>query len=679
MKRTEMENRKTGIDGDILSGMKKRRNAVSILLYFCAVLLLSVLIMRFGGTGAVHIDDAAGLSGFDFSSGIAYIGTDCFDCYPGALYTPGDFAAGHVAKVSQANDGSAGYVTYRLVLNLEEGTVYGLSGYSATYAQTLWIDGEIYSSVGTPGDSLENMTPKTNYYTVYFNAESAQTEIIIQRSDFVHAAGGELFPLYLGEQSHISALTSGMYIRVSLMMGCVLMAALFFFGIFLFFKDRRHFLWFSLSCLLMTIRTLCVEYKPIMVLFPNLDWHVVFRLEYLATIGILIFISLYVNRMFPGKIHRAFNILGLLVCGIYFAVALLTESTTYTRLLPYVQAALVLYALAVIFALIGSVWKDRKNRYLEYFLILFGVSTYIVIMILDLVLHLYGGQYNNVNLAQIGVLIFVFANTLALALNFTRIETELERTRLSEHEMAETNRMLERLDKLRKNVLANVSHEMKTPLSSMKGYALLAVEDIDDGTVNADTRKNMRLLSREAQRLSDLATGLLRISAAADTEMAWERRTLNLSEIFEQAADTCRPIAAKNNNRLETHIGKGLPPVRVNADMIHQVLLNLTANAGRHTRNGTITFSAELKDDEIVVTVSDNGRGISPELLPHVFERRVSGGGSDGLGLSICRDIVEAHGGRITIESTPGEGTRVTFTLPVGKEGMKDEADDTDD
>jgi len=168
-----------------------------------------------------------------------------------------------------------------------------------------------------------------------------------------------------------------------------------------------------------------------------------------------------------------------------------------------VQAALILYALAVIFALIWNVVRDRESRRLEYFLILFEVSSYIVITILNVILQYYGGRYNTVNLMQVGVLLFVFANTLALALNFTRTETELEKVRVSERELAQTNEMLDRLSRVRTDFLANITHEMRTPLAVMSSLAELTQWQLREDAVTGETDENLSDISKEAIRLAD--------------------------------------------------------------------------------------------------------------------------------------------------------------------------------
>ena len=110
-----------------------------------------------------------------------------------------------------------------------------------------------------------------------------------------------------------------------------------------------------------------------------------------------------------------------------------------------------------------------------------------------------------------------------------------------------------------------------------------------------------------------------------------------------------------------------------NADELTQVILNLLSNAGAHTEAGEVRIGARRLDDEIEVTVSDNGTSIPAELLPHVFERGVSGsGGGSGLGLAICKTIVQNHGGRIDMQSTEEQGVVVTIFLPAEKGGNAD-------
>ena len=122
-------------------------------------------------------------------------------------------------------------------------------------------------------------------------------------------------------------------------------------------------------------------------------------------------------------------------------------------------------------------------------------------------------------------------------------------------------------------------------------------------------------------------------------------------------------VLQKRGNELKTEVADGLT-VFGDTDLLSQVMANLIQNANAHTENGGILLSAVRDGGTIIITVRDNGSGISPELLPRVFERGVSDGGT-GFGLFLCKTVVESHGGRIWIESKPGCGTTAHFALPV--------------
>lgn len=143
-------------------------------------------------------------------------------------------------------------------------------------------------------------------------------------------------------------------------------------------------------------------------------------------------------------------------------------------------------------------------------------------------------------------------------------------------------------------------------------------------------------------------------------------------DVLSDAAAVCRPILAKHGNRLVTR-ADNCPDIIANREMLLQVLINLAVNSGKHTENGTVTFSAERSADGdifAVFTVSDTGTGISREALAHLFDKGYSTDGGNGLGLYICRDIIESTGGEITADSSEN-GAVFRFTVPCGKEDAK--------
>ncbi|MCL2249388.1 MAG: ATP-binding protein [Oscillospiraceae bacterium] len=237
-------------------------------------------------------------------------------------------------------------------------------------------------------------------------------------------------------------------------------------------------------------------------------------------------------------------------------------------------------------------------------------------------------------------------------------------------QLAVENATLDRLNSLKSKFLADISHELRTPLTVIDNYAQLTDMEIDAGLISDDTKKNLLTVSSEAQRLAHLADRLLDITVARDSmEMGIE---VYVEDIFSRALALCEPVLAANRNRLDIQIEKNCPTVRTIPDMLIQVLFNLIGNANRHTKEGEIRLTAKQNDRMVVFVVKDNGAGILPDMLAKVFQRGASGDGSSGLGLNICKEAIESHGGTISVESEPGIGTIVTFALPIYTENVEE-------
>jgi two-component system sensor histidine kinase BaeS len=210
-------------------------------------------------------------------------------------------------------------------------------------------------------------------------------------------------------------------------------------------------------------------------------------------------------------------------------------------------------------------------------------------------------------------------------------------------------------DRLRRQLMADVAHELRTPLAILQGR----VEGLLDGVYPRDESHLTELLE-ETRHLSRLVEDLGTLAHAEAGALELRKETVDLGDLVRDvAASLPRPVAIV--------IPPDLPAVEADPVRIRQVLLNLLANALRHTpAEGAVAIEAEPRPREVLIRVRDNGSGIAPEDLPHVFERFQKGAGSrgSGLGLAIARKLVLAHGGDIGIESTPGKGTVVTVSLP---------------
>jgi len=235
------------------------------------------------------------------------------------------------------------------------------------------------------------------------------------------------------------------------------------------------------------------------------------------------------------------------------------------------------------------------------------------------------------------------------------------------------NQMAEKLhqiESMRRQLIGDVSHELRTPLTAIRG----SMEGLIDGVLPA-TEETYQQIYQEADRLNRLVDDLQELSRVEAGAYELDIRTTQLPPMFETLVKRFRQQFEAKGVTLGLDLPADLPPVQADEHRILQVLTNLTANALQYTASGgTVTVSAARINDHVQVTVRDTGAGIAPEHLSHLFDRfyrvdksrsRAAGGGS-GIGLTIARYLVEAHGGKIWVESEgKDKGSAFSFTLPV--------------
>ena len=243
--------------------------------------------------------------------------------------------------------------------------------------------------------------------------------------------------------------------------------------------------------------------------------------------------------------------------------------------------------------------------------------------------------------------------------------TELDQLGNTFNTMADN---LGRAEELRKNMVADIAHELRNPLANIKGY----LEAAQDGLIetNVDT---VRKLDEEATLLTRLVDDLQELSLAEAGELKLECAPTEIGKIIETTTQMMQTKASQKELNLEFTLADNLSEINVDIHRISQVLHNLIENAITATpAGGTVSISAQKIEDYIEVSVKDTGEGIPADDLENIFERlyrvdksRARATGGRGLGLTIARRLVEAHGGKLTVESEPGKGSCFRFTIPI--------------
>ncbi len=227
-------------------------------------------------------------------------------------------------------------------------------------------------------------------------------------------------------------------------------------------------------------------------------------------------------------------------------------------------------------------------------------------------------------------------------------------------------------DELKKGVISTVSHQLKTPLTSIR----MAIHLLLDEKVGPLTPKQQELLiaaREDSERLQKILVNLLDISRIVSGKMSMEFHAVPPQQIISETVESFRGAALGHGVKIHTLLPGDLPEVRADRMRIGHVFANLLSNALRYTASGdTVTVTAQAGEEHVEFSVSDTGRGIPEQYLSRIFDPffRVPGQEADtgtGLGLSIVKEIVEAHGGSVSVKSRVGEGTTISFTLPKSK------------
>ena len=254
-----------------------------------------------------------------------------------------------------------------------------------------------------------------------------------------------------------------------------------------------------------------------------------------------------------------------------------------------------------------------------------------------------------------------------------RVEERTAEIKAYSEELKAKNEALSRLDKLKDEFLANTSHELRTPLNGIIGIA----ESMIDGVTGALTPAqvyNLSMIVSSGHRLTNLVNDILDFSKLKHQELILDLKPVDMHAMTDVVLILSQPITGSKSLQFFNKVDPNNALVRADENRAQQIMHNLIGNAIKFTETGSVTVSTAVEKDMLAITISDTGIGIPEDKFETVFQSfeqvdasitRTYGG--TGLGLPITKKLVELHGGTIRLESTPGEGTRVTFTLPLNK------------
>jgi len=566
------------------------------------------------------------------------------------IRVPGSWNASDFASYPPLGGG-----TYRLRLTAPRASEpWGLILPDISCAWTLTVNGKSVASNGVasvyPTLYQANVRPQMVSFAVDGTAYDLQL-YVVNGSDRV---GGIHGPVLFGPVSKIARQQRLTEADAAFFTGALLVMALFHLVIFVLQRQRGSSLWLAAFSTLIAIHTFFTGPRLVQDLWP-LPFALSARIEYLCVFGAVTAFALYLRNLFPqwwpSRVLISFLFYTALFAVLLFVLPIKTFSEAVVSFydLPAVLATLVFLGIGA-----WAAWR----RHPDGLPLLAGMLLLVTGALNDL-------AYQFVPLPQgylLDKLLFVF-----LIFNTVLLSRQLSRNyALTQQQSGD----LRKLDKMKDEFLARVTHELRTPLHGMAGI-IDAFRMGDFGTLSERQSYHLSLLESSGRRLLSMVNSILDFSQQRKHQPASDPRPIVLKETVDFLLPSFYSQLAPGVALLN-HVSAELPAALGDEVKFEEVLQHVLQNAIQHTRSGTVTLDAEVRDVQVVLIVRDTGEGIPTEKLGQLFspfhqvsdiDTRTSGG--LGLGLAVSRQLVQQMGGRLDLASSEGEGTTVRIGLPV--------------
>ncbi|MFC4598017.1 ATP-binding protein [Cohnella hongkongensis] len=607
------------------------------------------------------------------------------------MTVPGTWGANDTGDGDRLDD--IGYGIYRLtILHRVQNEILALRLPNISTSYELYVGDKLLKSRGRPDVNAELTIPRQVPTTVHFETQGARTELKLVVANYDHRYGGVRWSIVMGTSEQIQRLQLQHAAQELIIMGCLLMIGFYHLGLYVLRRKETANIMFALLCLCVGFRMGLIGEGFIPRWLSGMSWESAIRLEYVAFVLAAWAGFSFFRMMYPQEIKRLWFKLASVVGAALLVVALVTPTLWFTSSLIVNQIYVLLLSARVLVGLVLAAHRKREGAVLA----LIGTAGLVVAIVNDILF--YNGWSESIDLLPLGLLFLVFMNSFIIWLRFSltydraermsaqlaewnstleeRIEERTEELKRSYATVEEARSELERMESSRTRLVSNISHDLRTPITLLRGY----LEALRDNVISEPEQrdKTIRSMLAKVEGLNSLIQNLFDLSMLEARKLELARQNIPLAHwkdrITEQYGLEMQSKGIVFRCELERESDA---EAIVSADIrqMDRVFANLLYNAIRFTpEGGTIVLSMRTKPEsgEVEIRVADSGPGIDPCDLPHIFDRyyrkdgpRSSGSGGSGLGLAITKEIVELHGGRIDVRNSDSGGCVFRIALPA--------------
>ena len=561
-------------------------------------------------------------------------------------------------KISDKNLPGFGYATYRLkIRNAPVGQELAIRMSTVSAAYNLYLDNQLIASSGRVSADKQHFWPEYRPVTVQFTPSAKDFALILQVANFTYARGGAWDPIFMGSAENMAQYDRTIGYKDAFLVGAFLSMALLYLFIFSMRRGEKSSLYFVLMCLLCIGRTVIYGDYILNKLFPGSNYPVIVILDYLTLVWLPVTLALLIGELFPKQTSRRLIRLFVVYAAFMSLFFILFPINVYTSPKYFIEAvtlAIAVYANVCALSAFPEVKKDSV-------LILAGASAITLGGIHDM---LYQNNFIFSALGELssfGFLIMLILQAYILAGRY--VDALDDARNISER--------LLKLDRLKDEFLANTTHELRMPLNAMISTAD-GISRGMEGAVNEGQKKSLSLIIGSGKRLANLINDILDYAKLKNFELSVDLKAVKLKHAVLSVMNNLERLNRTDKVQMLVDIPDDLPDVQADENRLLQILYNLIGNALKFTEIGYIRVSAAKTGDMVTVCVKDTGIGMPEDKLETIFEPSsqlesslVWGSGGAGLGLPIAKYLVEAHAGKIRVESKVGEGSRFYFSVPI--------------
>lgn len=576
-----------------------------------------------------------------------------------------------------------GYATFKIRIKFPDEDLYSIKIKEFDCAYKLWVNGLTVES-GKVGKSKTEEIPSWRRNEIIFYTKDKKVDLIFQVSNHFHRKGGPEDLMLLGKSKSIVTYKNKQLAITYFLVGLFFIMFIYNYGLYTYRRKEKSYLYFSLICLLILLRESTTGEKIIYDIFPDINWWVMIRIEYLSYTLVIPLFYMFVRVLMPKYFSKQYEVIINIISGVVAFIILFTPVKIFSYTPIFYQAFVALTAVLILIGLIRAYLNKEEDS-----LIMLVAYFMLFIICINDILY-YDKVLHTAFLMPFGLFIIVFVNAFTLSKRFSNSFTTIEglTLELSQNNLEleqkvtertqevmrqkqeienqakalqETNKKIITLSKFKDSMTHMIVHDLKNPLNTIINASIM--DDIPE--------KNS-IIHEAGREMNNLVMNILDVYKYENTTMVLNKELINLAELIEDAINDVSFLGKVRSIVFDIVINENIE-VNVDKAIMHRVLVNVLTNAIKFSPiSGRIELKTAFHSPDFVrISVKDNGPGVRPERQKIIFDRFQTEAQKDsqilstGLGLNFCKLAIDSHGGDIYVESLEMQGATFNIIIPL--------------